>query len=349
MISVIIPVFNIAHELPECLDSLKQQTLDVDKFEVVVVDDASTDNTFETACSYAEDQTNIHCFQLPKNGGPGVARNKGLDESKGDYILFVDGDDFLPKYALSELLTLSLEQGADVVTYNWAYSDSAENKDYQPQRRDLDRFTDDKNKLIKRFLSMNFDGSVIYTMAQKRIFDDNDICFPGGYHEDIPVIFQVYYYARHVFRDSRVMYLKRNRSTSIVNTISRSHIDGYFNAWVIIKNFLINKENKSFINDYLESYLKGVTGLISLSILKNIEINQQNTQLRFEVYRHIYNLLQKYFSMDFSLLSLPDQTKYDRLSNCFIEAFSNTNIQEPREQFFEREAVQLGLVSSQIL
>ena len=350
MISVIIPVFNIAEELSKCLDSLKKQTLAKSKFEVVIVDDDSTDDTFEVANSYAKKQPNIQCFQLLENGGPGIARNKGLDESKGDYIVFLDGDDFLPQYALEELLLLASDKNADVVTYNWADSNSYEGTNsYQPQRRDLNRFSDDKNELIKSFLSMCFDGSVIYTMVQKRIFDDNNIRFPGGYHEDIPVIFQIYYYAQCIYRESRVMYLKRNRPTSIVNTISRNHIDGYFNAWVVIKDFLVNKEKKDFGNDYLESYLKGVTGLIALSVLKNIEINQHNIESRFEIYGYIYDLLQKYFYVDYSVLGLPNQTKYDKITSCFIGAFSNNNEHESAEKIFEKEARQLDLVSAQVL
>ena len=350
MISVIIPVFNIAEELPKCLDSLKQQTLAKSKFEVVIIDDDSTDDTFEVASSYSKKHPYIRCFQLPNNGGPGIARNKGLDESKGDYIVFLDGDDFLPKYALGELLLLASDKNADVVTYNWAYSNSYEDTNsYQPRRRDLNRFSDDKNELIKSFLSMCFDGSVIYTMAKKRIFYDNNIRFPGGYHEDIPVIFQIYYYAQCIYRESRVMYLKRNRPTSIVNTISRNHIDGYFNAWIVIKDFLVNKEKKDFSNDYLESYLKGVTGLIALSILKNIEINKQNTESRFEIYGYIYDLLQKHFFVDYSILGLPGQTKYDKISNCFIDAFSNKNERGSAEEIFEKEAQQLDLVSVQVL
>ena len=350
MISIIIPVFNISSELVECLDSLSCQTLPKDKYEIVIIDDASTDNSFEIVHFYSKKMSNIRCFQLQTNRGPGIARNKGLDNARGDFILFLDGDDLLPKYALKELWEVSKNQHADVITFNWSFIDNINGgSQLNPQRRDLDRFPEDKNELVKSFLNMNFDGSVIYTLTSKKLFDDHHIRFPEGLHEDISVIFMIYYYARHIFREYRVMYLKRKRSSSIVSNISRNHIDGYFRSWVIIKNFLINEENKDFSHEYLVDYLKGVTGLIALTVLKNIEINKANMDMKHEMYKHIFDLLQEYFASDFTDIPLPNKTKYDRIANCFIQAFSNPKIHESSVVTFEKEAVRLGLVSSQVL
>ncbi len=350
MISIIIPIFNLSSELAECLDSLICQTLPKDKYEIVIIDDASTDNSFEIANLYSKKMSNIRCFQLLTNQGPGIARNKGLDNAQGDFILFLDGDDLLPKYALNELWEISKSQQADVITFNWSFTDNINgDSKLNPQRRDLDRFTEDKDELVKRFLSMNFDGSVIYTLTSKKLFDNHHIRFPKGLHEDISVIFMIYYYAKHIFRDYRIMYLKRERSDSIVSNISRNHIDGYFRSWVIIKDFLVNVENKDFTQDYLVDYLKGVTGLIALAVLKNIEINKANLDMKHEMYKHIFDLLQEYFASDFIEIPLPNTTRYDMITNCFIQAFSSPKTHEYSAITFEKEAVQLGLVSSQVL
>jgi len=321
-ISVIIPVFNIANELVDCMESLNRQSMPKDLFEVIIVDDCSSDNTFEIARRYSEKETNVRCYRLSRNGGPGIARNKGIDEAEGDFIIFLDGDDFLPDHALESLHVAAVKHQADVITFNWAYTDDINHPDeLQPQRRDLSDIPKDKQLLTRLYLSMNFDGSVIYTMTRKKLLDDNTIRFPGGLHEDILVIFQIYYCSKNIFREREIMYLKRKRDESIVNTISVEHIDGYFSSWPRIKNFLLEKEGLSFVEYYMPYYMKGVTGLVACALLKNMAINVSEPQVKNEMYSCIYERMQYYFSADIRTYSLPAESRYDKLTNCFYKAF----------------------------
>tara|TARA_B100000315_G_scaffold254679_1_gene296248 strand:- start:80 stop:1159 length:1080 start_codon:yes stop_codon:yes gene_type:complete len=345
-ISVVIPAYNIANELTKCLESLCSQTMSYNLYEVIIVDDCSSDHTLEVARYYSSKGANIRCYELATNGGPGIARNRGVNEAKGEFIVFVDGDDLLPDHALETLAGISDKQHADVVTFNWAYIDNNKQSGKQEsQRRDLNRFTDNKAELIRRFLSMNFDGSVIYTMTSKRLIDDNNIRFPKGLHEDISVIFKIYYCAKHIYREEKILYLKRKREVSIVNTISKGHIDGYFSSWVIIKKFLLDREGMSSIGSYMPYYMKGVAGLIALTLLKNLSLNASNPQLKNEIYSCIHERVQYYFSSDIIDYSLPDQTRYDKLSSCFYRNYQNSNGQrELAATNFESEATKLSLL-----
>ena len=346
LISVVIPVFNISNELTNCLDSLFCQTMSKDLYEVVIVDDSSTDNTFDIALRYSENETRVRCYRLRKNCGPGIARNKGIQEAKGRFILFLDGDDFLPKYALKELGEIIFKKQADVITFNWAYFNGAENsKNLEPQRRDLKRFPDKKVELIRRFLSMNFDGSVIYTMTSKKIFDDNSITFPEGLHEDISVIFKIYYYAKNLYVENKVMYIKRKRIGSIVNTISKEHIDGFFSSWVVIKKFISDQKGIIFMDKLMQFYMKGFTGLVAIALLKNIAINDSDPQIKNEIYSIIYESIKLYFLSDIKTYSLPKQTKYDYLANCFYNSFvKNEGDHEFAANYFESKAISLNLI-----
>jgi len=345
-ISVIIPAYNIATELTECLESLCSQTMINSLYEIIIVDDCSSDHTFEIASHYAEKETNVRCYKLTENGGPGIARNRGVSEAKGKFIVFVDGDDLLPDNALESLADIADKQHADVVTFNWAYIDEKNHSGkLEPQRRDLNRFLDNKEELIRRFLSMNFDGSVIYTMTSKRLIDDNNIRFPKGLHEDISVIFKIYYFAKHIYREESILYLKREREYSIVNTMSIEHIDGYFLSWVIIKRFLLDKEGIDSISSYMPYYMKGIAGLIALTILKNLSLNSSNPQLKNKIYFCIHERVQHYFSSDIMDYSLPDQTRYDKLSSCFYRNFHNSKGQgELAVANFESEATKMSLL-----
>ena len=321
IISVVIPTFNIEKELEECLKNINEQTIPKNLYEVIIVDDCSIDLTFEIAKSYAQKKSNINCYQLSENGGPGIARNKGIQKAKGEFIFFLDGDDLLPKYALELLKNIVIEYPVDVVTFNWAYLENERLDKFIPKRRDLERFTDNKLNLIKLFLSMNFDGSVIYTMTSRKLIYENKIYFPSGFHEDISVIFKIFYYSHKIHRENTVIYLKRKRENSIVETISNKHIQGYFDSWLIIKDFLIHKEGEFFIKTYISDYIKGITGLIAISLIKNFRINKNNIKLKFEIYQIIYDQMLKHFSHEIKNYSLPCESKYDQITDCFYKNF----------------------------
>lgn len=345
-ISVIIPSFNIANEIVACLESLNRQSISKRLYEVIIVDDCSSDGTFEIAHRYSEKETNVRCYRLNRNGGPGIARNKGIDEAEGDFIIFLDGDDLLPDHALKSLKNVVVKHQADVVTFNWAYTDGINHPGLmRPQRKDLSVIPNDKLELTRLYLSMNFDGSVIYTMASKKLLNDNIIRFPGGLHEDISTIFKIYYCSKTLFREEKVMYLKRKRDGSIVNTISAEHIDGYFSSWPNIKNFLLAKEGLAFVEDYMLYYMKGVTGLVACALLKNMAINGSVPRVRNEIYSCIYERMQYYFSADIRTYSLPNDTRYDKATNCFYKAFWENHGQcELASSNFERDMIKFNLI-----
>lgn len=344
-ISVIIPTFNIANEIADCLESLNCQTMSKSLYEVIIVDDCSSDDTFEIVRRYSDKETNVRCYRLSRNGGPGLARNKGIDEAEGDFIIFLDGDDFLPDYALKSLADTAVKHQTDVVTFNWAYTDGTNHPDLMlSQRRDLFAIPNDKQELTKLYLSMNFDGSVIYTMTSKKLLDDNMIRFPRGLHEDISMIFKIYYCSNDLFREEKVMYLKRRRDGSITNMISVEHIDGYFSSWPNIKEFLLNKEGMHFVKYYMPYYMKGVAGLIACTLLKNMAINGSEPLIKNEIYSCIYERMIYYFSAEIRDYSLPNETRYDKLTNCFYKAFmENYGKCELATSKFERDMISLNL------
>lgn len=92
MISVIVPVFNTENYLKKCIDSILQQTYQ--DIELIIVDDGSTDNSFFICKEYERKDRRVKVIHK-ENGGQGSARNVGLDVCKGEYIIFVDSDDYI--------------------------------------------------------------------------------------------------------------------------------------------------------------------------------------------------------------------------------------------------------------
>lgn len=113
-VSVIVPVYKVEKYLPECIDSILAQTFT--DFELILVDDGSPDNSGKICDDYATRDPRIRVFHK-ENGGVSSARNFGIKNSKGEWIVFVDSDDFVGESYLSHLLQGSL--GGDLVVAGW--------------------------------------------------------------------------------------------------------------------------------------------------------------------------------------------------------------------------------------
>lgn len=111
LISIIVPAYNIADYLPRCLDSIINQTYK--NLEIIVISDGSIDNTNEIITKYAEKDNRIVPI-LKENTGVSDTRNKGLDIAKGDYIGFVDGDDYIEQDMFEILLSNAVKYDVDI-------------------------------------------------------------------------------------------------------------------------------------------------------------------------------------------------------------------------------------------
>ena len=115
LISVIVPIFNVKPYLRECLDSIRAQTYS--NIEVLAVDDGSTDGSGEICEEYAREDNRFHVFHTVNNG-LSAARNFGLDRAKGDFIAFLDSDDYMEGQMLEKLLAACLNNIADIAVCN---------------------------------------------------------------------------------------------------------------------------------------------------------------------------------------------------------------------------------------
>lgn len=116
-VSVIIPVYNAENFLERCLDSVLSQTLF--EIEVICIDDCSSDNSFGILEEYALKDTRLKCYRNKENIGQGLIRNKGLDLSSGEYISFVDCDDWLELTMFEVLYSKSSLKKYDIIFCNF--------------------------------------------------------------------------------------------------------------------------------------------------------------------------------------------------------------------------------------
>ena len=228
--SVVIPAYNAAATIEACLRSC---AFEPDTEVIVSVESNCTDDTFYTVREWALDNKppaltymmerwpNIEREHQPH--GPGVMRNAALNVAKGDWIVFLDADDQLAPCALTTLkFFIQDHPDVDAIGYDWAWSHAPTVK----QRNDGKYLALPKQELLKEYLTLHMDGSVIFTAIR-----NGPLRFFNGLHEDVPFLFNVYQLAYKVAYLPKIIYYKTDRSGSIVRTITEAHIDGFIHAW----------------------------------------------------------------------------------------------------------------------
>jgi glycosyltransferase involved in cell wall biosynthesis len=114
-VSVIVPVYNPGADIDDCIRTLLAQSLPRDEYEVIFVDDGSTDGTAERLDGLAAEEPNVRVEHIPNSGWPGRPRNVGLDMARAPYVYFVDNDDWLGAEALERLHARAVADDADIV------------------------------------------------------------------------------------------------------------------------------------------------------------------------------------------------------------------------------------------
>ena len=121
--SIIVPVYNLEKYICKCIDSLLDQNLNATEYDILIINDGSTDKTLSVLLPYTKNHSNIILFNL-ENKGVSNARNFGIEKAKGEYILFVDGDDWLNTNVLNDIYIKLKSNNLDVIRfgYNKIYS-----------------------------------------------------------------------------------------------------------------------------------------------------------------------------------------------------------------------------------
>lgn len=125
LVSIIIPVYNLENYIENCLSSVMNQSYK--ELEILCIDDGSTDRSAERIKCLAEQDSRIK-YLYRENAGVSAARNKGLDEASGDYVMFVDGDDYIHYQAVEILLDEATRSDCDMVCANYMYTSKLNEK-----------------------------------------------------------------------------------------------------------------------------------------------------------------------------------------------------------------------------
>ena len=261
-ISIIIPVYNVEKYLRQCLDSVVNQTLK--EIEIICVNDCSTDSSPKILEEYAGKDERIKIISKEKNEGLGSARKTGLENVNGEFIAFVDSDDWVKLDAFEKLYKNAIDNDSDVIMFNSIHYNEFEDeyedcwicdiaKRYFDNEVDFNNFTFNYTQIKPHLLNKNFAAwHKIYKTKFIKSYDD--FYFPKHIiFEDVPFHVQILLRARKISYCSEKLYFYR---TSNIESITNFRGKGkkvldIFTIVDKVENILIeNKKLDEFKNEF---------------------------------------------------------------------------------------------------
>lgn len=212
MISIIIPVYNVEKFIRQCLDSILLQTYK--NYEVILIDDKSKDESLKIIKEYENKYSNFYVVKNKVNSGPGVSRNKGIDKARGEYIMFIDSDDYIEPNTLEDAINAAKKYNADIVRYD--FSRSISNIEYADRKL--------YPKLKEKTIEVNINEGDYFLLETagpcNKLFKRSligDSRFPIGiYFEDLPFIISNILKAKKIIYLNEVLYRYRFNPKSIM-------------------------------------------------------------------------------------------------------------------------------------
>ncbi len=211
LVSLIVPIYNVQDYLDRCIESLLQQTFD--NIEIILVDDGSTDNSGVIADQYASSYDNVSVIHK-NNGGLSSARNQGLKMARGEWVAFVDSDDYIGKEYVQKLIKLASITKSDIAACNKSTIRLDGTESESIIRWPNGVLTG--KEAAKEKLNNNWPSQIWLLLIKKKIFTENNIVFPiGREYESTAVIPELFYYSRLVAFTNEKLYYYAVRGNSI--------------------------------------------------------------------------------------------------------------------------------------
>lgn len=239
--SFIIPAYNAGNTIVRCLDSIYTLALNVADFEVIIIDDCSTDNTIDVVEEYAKQHTNITVLRQAENHRQGAARNRGVAIAKGKYIVYVDSDDESAK-GVVDALQLAEKNDLDMVAMHYVNVDQHGNITEKEPITLEGVFTGVELQTkhpywctgpVPYVYKTSFLQQVNYPFTEDVLFEDSDYVTVHLYH------------AKRMMYSAQCAYRVHSNATSTTHTNSYKHVADYFLLGTRMLKFYHSLENKT--------------------------------------------------------------------------------------------------------
>ncbi len=260
-VSVIVPIYNVEKYVAQCLESIQRQTLD--SFEILCIDDQSTDNSMKIVEKYAAIDNRIKIIKHNKNRGLSAARNTGLENAKGKYIYFLDSDDMIIPETLEELFICAEKNELDEIYFNMKKVYESELKELEGVYKKIyydypEIYTG--QELFCLFTQDQTNKIEVWRQFYRRSFLlENKICFYEGIlHEDAIFSFLCAMKAKRVMNINKEYYLYRQRKNSIMYSLNENRAKSMY---IVLTKIFIYWNTHVFsdeVNKAIRFYFEGL-------------------------------------------------------------------------------------------
>lgn len=297
-VSVIVTVYNTEKYIEECIVSLINQTYK--SIEIILIDGGSTDKTSEICQRYESKYENIRLIHK-ENEGVSAARNRGIEEATGDYILFVDGDDWIENNTIETLVWLEEKNEADITfIIKEGHKDSTGKV-----------LIDDGKKMLIHILD-KCAVEIWGKLFKKQLF--NDVRFPDGkVHEDLYIMPTILLKCKKVVAYHKGLYHYRIREDGLMGSELKGDLRDLFECWLDgINNCSSLSSDKKFVKELQKRYLYDALwyfyNIVCLMDDEQFKISVVNISLFYKKTRLIY--------MINSTVKISDRIRFFLISIC---------------------------------
>ena len=309
LISVIIPAYNTDLYIDRCLDCVCSQTYK--DIEILIVNDGSTDRTPQIIEEYAKRDGRIRVFTHTQNQGNGIGRNMAIREAKGEYVMFVDSDDYISKDAITKLANCLDGNLPDVVLYGYnMYSQNKKGKEKLIHQFLPEISGNESKELLMNMILAQQKGFTfapwVY-LCRREFLLENDIMFDesGRYFEDNIFTTKIVFYVNRLFVLKEALYYYILRDNSIMGSTSKKKINDRIEAVINIKGFL---KSKSILDKCRDAYtLCFVRSAFYLPFMDYVRLKEKDEQIQ----KFFYELSQNEAIKTFNArgLNLPNEVR----------------------------------------
>lgn len=267
LVSFIIPAYNAADTIVRCLDSIYGLSLGREEFEVIVIDDASSDNTVEVVEQYCQKVYGVQCkvydnftlLKQPENRRQGAARNRGVKVAKGEYICFVDSDDAVAE-GIVKAIWMAKERNAEMMAFHHAFVNKK-----GVITKEADKLSFEEGDVFSGIVMQNkhpywCSGPVAYIYNRKFMEQVNYPFCEGVLYEDSDFVATHLYYAKKMSYSAALGYLVYYREGSTTHSMTHKNVADYLLLGTRMLRLYerIKSERVSELMNEREKYAEGI-------------------------------------------------------------------------------------------
>lgn len=280
-ISLVLPIYNVEKFLPRCIESCLKQDVSSNDYEIILVVDGSPDKSIDIAKEYSAKNNNVITVER-ENGGLSAARNSGLKVARGEYVWFIDSDDYIKENVLGNILHKLETNDLDCLWIKWVCVDDNDKllPEYAPYRKGEDETVMPGNKFAATNLSTYLHAwSFIY---KKSFLDERHLLFKEGmFFEDCEFAFRAIPQINRIMFHNEICYYYVQREGSIVHSLDERKLEDIRENILLAYNQSISfAENTPLALFYKKCYsVLVVMEIKEIARAKNKRLSYQNLRV----------------------------------------------------------------------